>query len=128
MIRVEKAGLCGTDRHIYAWDSWAQHRIKPPLVVGHEFMGTVAAVGAAVRSIRVGERVSAEGHIADLTCLLCRTGQAHICERVEIVGVDRDGAFAEYVAVPSIMSGGSIRRYLTNVPRYSTRWVTPFIR
>ena len=100
LIRVEKAGLCGTDRHIYAWDSWAQRRIKPPLVVGHEFMGTVAAVGAAVRSIRVGERVSAEGHIADLTCLLCRTGQAHICERVEIVGVDRDGAFAEYVAVP----------------------------
>jgi threonine 3-dehydrogenase len=100
LIRVEKAGLCGTDRHIYAWDTWAQHRIKPPLVVGHEFMGTVAAVGDAVRSIRVGERVSAEGHIADLTCLLCRTGQAHICERVKIVGVDRDGAFAEYVAIP----------------------------
>ena len=100
LIRVEKAGLCGTDHHIYTWDTWAQHRIKPPLVVGHEFMGTVAGVGDAVRSIRVGERVSAEGHIADLTCLLCRTGQAHICERVKIVGVDRDGAFAEYVAIP----------------------------
>lgn len=100
LIRVEKAGLCGTDQHIYAWDTWAQHRIKPPLVVGHEFMGTVAEVGDAVRSIRVGERVSAEGHIADLTCLLCRIGQAHICERVKIVGVDRDGAFAEYVAIP----------------------------
>ena len=100
LVRVEKAGLCGTDQHIYAWDGWAQHRIKPPLVVGHEFMGTVAAIGSAVRSVRVGERVSAEGHIADLTCLLCRTGQAHICERVEIVGVDRAGAFAEYVAIP----------------------------
>jgi threonine 3-dehydrogenase len=100
LIRVEKAGLCGTDLHIYAWDSWAQHRIQPPLVVGHEFMGTVAAVGDAVRAVRVGDRVSAEGHIADLTCLLCRTGQAHICERVQIVGVDRDGAFAEYVAIP----------------------------
>ncbi|MGA9945644.1 MAG: L-threonine 3-dehydrogenase [Candidatus Cybelea sp.] len=100
LIRVEKAGLCGTDYHIYAWDTWAQQRIKPPLVVGHEFMGTVAAVGDAVRSIGVGDRVSAEGHIADLTCLLCRTGQAHICERVKIVGVDRDGAFAEYVAIP----------------------------
>src|SRR5579863_7671605 len=100
LIRVEKAGLCGTDRHIYAWDSWAQRRIKPPLVVGHEFMGTVAAVGAAVRSIRIGERVSAEGHIADLTCLLCRTGQAHICERVQIIGVDCNGAFAEYIAMP----------------------------
>lgn len=100
LIRVEKAGVCGTDQHIYQWDAWAQQRIKPPLVMGHEFMGTVAAIGDAVRAVAVGERVSAEGHIADLTCLLCRTGQAHICERVEIVGVDRDGAFAEYVAVP----------------------------
>jgi threonine 3-dehydrogenase len=100
LIRVEKAGLCGTDHHIYAWDAWAQHRIKPPIVVGHEFMGTVAAVGDAVHSVRIGERVSAEGHIADLTCLLCRTGNAHICERVKIIGVDRDGAFAEYIAMP----------------------------
>jgi threonine 3-dehydrogenase len=100
LIHVEKAGLCGTDYHIYTWDSWAQHRVKPPLIVGHEFMGTVAAVGDAVRAVRIGERVSAEGHIVDRTCLLCRTGQAHICESVEIIGVDRDGAFAEYVAIP----------------------------
>jgi threonine 3-dehydrogenase len=100
LVRVEKAGLCGTDHHIYRWDAWAQRRIKPPLVVGHEFMGTVAAVGADVHAVRVGERVSAEGHVADLTCLLCRTGQAHICEHVAIIGVDRDGAFAEYVAIP----------------------------
>jgi threonine 3-dehydrogenase len=100
LIRVEKAGLCGTDLHIYDWDSWARQRIKPPRVVGHEFMGTVAATGDAVRAVRVGERVSAEGHVVDLTCLLCRTGQAHICEHVEIIGVDRDGAFAEYVAIP----------------------------
>lgn len=100
LIHVEKAGVCGTDYHIYSWDKWAQARIKPPLVVGHEFMGTVAEVGSAVRSVAVGDRVSAEGHIADLTCVLCRTGQAHICERVEIIGVDRDGAFAEYIAMP----------------------------
>ena len=100
LVRVEKAGVCGTDFHIYSWDKWARARIKPPLVIGHEFMGTVAAVGAAVRSVRVGDRVSAEGHIADLTCVLCRTGQAHICERVEIIGVDRDGSFAEYIAMP----------------------------
>jgi threonine 3-dehydrogenase len=100
LIHVEKAGVCGTDQHIYSWDHWAQQRIKPPLVVGHEFMGTVAAIGDAVRSVRVGERVSAEGHIADLTCRLCRTGEAHICEHVEIIGVDRNGAFAEYVAIP----------------------------
>lgn len=100
MVEVEKAGLCGTDHHIYRWDNWAQQRVKPPLVVGHEFMGTVAAVGQAVRAVRIGERVSAEGHIADLTCLMCRTGLAHLCEHVEIIGVDRDGAFAEYVVVP----------------------------
>jgi threonine 3-dehydrogenase len=100
LIRVEKAGVCGTDQHIYAWDKWAQARVKPPIVVGHEFMGTVAAVGDAVRSVRIGDRVSAEGHIVDLVCLLCRTGEAHICERVKIIGVDRDGAFAEYIAMP----------------------------
>jgi threonine 3-dehydrogenase len=100
LIRVEKAGVCGTDWHIYSWDKWAQARVKPPLTIGHEFMGTVEAVGDAVRSVRVGDRVSAEGHIADMTCLLCRTGQAHICERVQIIGVDCNGAFAEYIAMP----------------------------
>ena len=100
LIRVEKAGVCGTDAHIYSWDKWAQTRVKPPLIIGHEFMGTVEAVGDAVRSVRPGDRVSAEGHIADLTCVLCRTGQAHICERVEIIGVDRDGSFAELIAMP----------------------------
>ncbi|MEO6912868.1 MAG: alcohol dehydrogenase catalytic domain-containing protein, partial [Candidatus Baltobacteraceae bacterium] len=87
LIEVEKAGVCGTDYHIYSWDKWAQNRIKPPLVVGHEFMGRVAAIGSAVRMVEVGDRVSAEGHIADGMCLLCRTGEAHICERVEIIGV-----------------------------------------
>jgi threonine 3-dehydrogenase len=100
LIGVEKAGVCGTDQHIYSWNAWAQARIHPPLIVGHEFMGTVAKVGSAVRSVRIGDRVSAEGHIADLTCFLCRTGQAHVCERVQIIGVDRDGAFAEYIVMP----------------------------
>lgn len=100
LIRIEKAGVCGTDAHIYGWDKWAQNRVKPPLVIGHEFMGIVEATGVAVRSVAVGDRVSAEGHIADLTCVLCRTGQAHICERVKIIGVDCDGAFAEYIAMP----------------------------
>ncbi len=100
LIRVEKAGVCGTDYHIYSWDHWAQHRVHPPLVIGHEFMGTVEAVGSAVRAVKPGDRVSAEGHIADLTCVLCRTGQAHICEHVKIIGVDCDGAFAEFIAMP----------------------------
>lgn len=100
LIQVEKVGLCGTDQHIYTWDKWAQARVKPPLTIGHEFMGTVREIGAGVRGVKIGDRVSAEGHIADLTCVLCRTGQAHICERVEIIGVDRDGAFAEFIAMP----------------------------
>ena len=75
-------------------------RVHPPLVIGHEFMGTVEAVGDAVRAVKPGDRVSAEGHIADLTCVLCRTGQAHICEHVKIIGVDCDGAFAEFIAMP----------------------------
>jgi threonine 3-dehydrogenase len=100
LIRIEKAGICGTDYHIYAWDHWAQERVHPPCIIGHEFMGRVEAVGDAVHAVRVGDRVSAEGHIADLTCLLCRTGQAHICERLKIIGVDRDGSFADYIAMP----------------------------
>jgi len=100
LIRVEKAGICGSDLHIFSWDKWAQSRIKPPLVMGHEFMGRVAAVGSSVRMVAPGDRVSAEGHIADGTCFLCRTGQAHLCENLKIIGVDRDGAFAEYIAMP----------------------------
>ena len=100
LIRVQKVGICGTDGHIWEWDKWAQSRIHPPLVVGHEFMGVVAAVGSAVRTVSVGERVSAEGHIVDGTCLLCRTGQANLCERVKVIGVDRDGAFADYISMP----------------------------
>ncbi len=100
LIRVEKAGICGSDFHIFSWDKWAQSRIKPPLVMGHEFMGRVADAGSAVRMVSKGDRVSAEGHIADGTCFLCRTGQAHLCENLKIIGVDRDGAFAEYIAMP----------------------------
>jgi threonine 3-dehydrogenase len=102
LIRVKKAGICGTDHHIYGWDGWAQRRIKPPLVVGHEFMGTVAAMGAAVRGLSIGQRVSAEGHISCGVCLLCRTGEAHICEHVKIIGVDTDGAFATFIAMPAV--------------------------
>ncbi|GAC1421646.1 MAG: L-threonine 3-dehydrogenase [Candidatus Velthaea sp.] len=102
LIRVRKVGLCGTDAHIYAWDQWARRRVKPPLTIGHEFMGEVAAVGNEVRSVAIGDRVSAEGHIACGMCLLCRTGQAHICEHVQIIGVDTDGAFADYIVMPEV--------------------------
>jgi threonine 3-dehydrogenase len=100
LVRVEKAGICGTDGHIWHWNKWAASRIKPPLTVGHEFMGTVAAIGDAVTSVNRGERVSAEGHISCGICFLCRTGQAYLCERLQIAGVDRDGCFADYICLP----------------------------
>ncbi len=100
LIRVKTVGLCGTDLHIYSWDHWAERRVKPPLTIGHEFMGEVVAVGNAVKAVKLGDRVSAEGHIACGVCRLCRTGEAHICEHVQIIGVDTDGAFADYIRMP----------------------------
>jgi threonine 3-dehydrogenase len=100
LVEVEAASVCGTDLHIFRWDAWAQHRIVPPLTLGHEFAGTVVDVGRAVRNVAVGDYVSAESHVTCGACFHCRTGRAHMCERTEILGVDRDGAFAKYVAVP----------------------------
>lgn len=100
LIAVTHAGICGTDRHIYEWDPWSASRVKVGITVGHEFVGRVVAVGDAVQRVELGQRVSAEGHIGCGVCEPCRTGNGHICERVDILGIDRDGAFAEYVAVP----------------------------
>lgn len=100
LVRVEAASVCGTDLHIYRWDDWAQARVRPPLVQGHELAGTVVAVGRGVRGVAEGDYVSAESHVTCGHCHACRTGRAHMCERTEIIGVDRDGAFAEYVAIP----------------------------
>ncbi len=101
MIHVRRAGVCGTDVHIYEWNDWAKGRVKPPIVVGHEFAGEVAQVGRLVTDVRVGDRVTAEGHIVDGRCLLCRTGNSHVCPYTKIIGVDRDGCFAEYIAMPA---------------------------
>lgn len=101
LIQVEAASICGTDLHIYNWDHWSRNRIQPPVTLGHEFAGTVAEVGESVEDIRPGEFVSAESHITCGMCFQCRTGQAHMCPHTRILGVDRDGAFADYVAVPS---------------------------
>jgi threonine 3-dehydrogenase len=101
LIRVRRAGVCGTDVHIYEWDDWARGRCVPPFVVGHEFAGEVVQVGAPVTDVREGDRVTAEGHIVDGRCLLCRTGNAHVCPFTKIIGVDRDGCFADYIAMPA---------------------------
>jgi threonine 3-dehydrogenase len=100
LVKVDSASVCGTDLHIYDWDQWAQGRIQPPLIPGHEFCGTVAAVGKYVTTVKEGDFVSAEMHVACGKCLQCRTGQAHICQYVKIIGVDADGAFAEFVTIP----------------------------
>ena len=100
LVKVKVASICGTDLHIYEWDKWAAGRIHPPLIPGHEFCGEVVAFGDEVTSVKEGDFVSAEMHVACGKCLQCRTGEAHICQNVKIIGVDADGAFAEYVVIP----------------------------
>jgi threonine 3-dehydrogenase len=101
LIAVRHAGVCGTDVHIADWDAWAQGRLKPPLVVGHEFAGEIVAVGDAVSGLATGQLVTAEGHIVCGHCLQCRTGNGHICKNTRIIGVDLNGAFAEYITMPA---------------------------
>jgi threonine 3-dehydrogenase len=100
LVEVEAASVCGTDLHIHQWDEWSQQRVHPPLTLGHEFAGTVVETGSGVDHVQVGDYVSAESHITCGMCFQCRTGQAHMCERTRILGVDRDGAFAGYLVVP----------------------------
>lgn len=102
LVKVKATSICGTDVHIYKWDPWAAGRIKPPMIFGHEFSGEVVEVGSQVEHIKVGDHVSAETHIPCRACYQCRTGQMHICKDVKILGVDTDGCFAGYVAVPEI--------------------------
>jgi len=101
LVRVKTASICGTDLHIYGWDRWSQGRIKPPLTLGHEFCGVVERVGDEVRAIKPGDFVSAEMHVNCGHCHQCRLGQAHICKNLRIIGIDQDGAFAEFVKIPA---------------------------
>ncbi len=100
LIRVKKRAICGTDLHIYKWDEWSQNRIKPPVTTGHEFYGEIVEAGGEVRHYRVGDWVTAEMHVVCNQCFQCRTGNAHLCEHVVILGVDGNGCFADYIAVP----------------------------
>ncbi|MEU6058472.1 L-threonine 3-dehydrogenase [Streptomyces sp. NPDC047097] len=101
LIRVLRTGICGTDLHIRSWDGWAQGAVKTPLVLGHEFVGEVARVGADVSDIAVGDLVSGEGHLVCGKCRNCLAGRRHLCRATVGLGVGRDGAFAEYVALPA---------------------------
>src|ERR1700692_4870337 len=101
LVRVRTASICGTDLHIYGWDRWSQGRIKPPLTLGHEFCGVVERVGDEVTAVKAGDFVSAEMHVSCGHCHQCRLGEAHICQNLRIIGIDQDGAFAEFVKIPA---------------------------
>ncbi|EKE81510.1 L-threonine 3-dehydrogenase [Idiomarina xiamenensis] len=101
LIKIKKTAICGTDVHIYKWDDWSQKTIPVPMVVGHEYVGEVAAMGDGVRGFSVGDRVSGEGHITCGHCRNCRAGRRHLCRNTVGVGVNRPGAFAEYLVIPA---------------------------
>jgi threonine 3-dehydrogenase len=101
LIRVLRTGICGTDLHIYGWDTWAQEHVPVPLTVGHEFVGQVVEVGAKVSGFEAGDLVSGEGHVVCGACRNCRAGRRHLCARTDSVGMTRAGAFAEYVVLPA---------------------------
>jgi len=104
LIQVHHAGVCGTDLHIWEWDSWASNRLKPPVVIGHEFAGRITQLGqeaAQDNLLAVGDLVTAEGHVVCGHCLQCRLGDGHLCRRTQIIGVDRDGAFADFIVMPA---------------------------
>nr|WP_211250200.1 L-threonine 3-dehydrogenase [Mesoaciditoga lauensis] len=103
LVKVYAASICGTDLHIYLWNKWAQEHIKPPQTMGHEFSGEVVAVGRDVSMVKIGDFVSSETHIPCGKCKQCRTGNMHVCQHLQILGVDRDGAFADYIKVPEIV-------------------------
>ncbi|WP_157533334.1 L-threonine 3-dehydrogenase [Microbulbifer variabilis] len=102
LIKIHKTAICGTDMHIYNWDDWSQKTIPVPMVVGHEYVGEVVGMGQEVAGFQVGDRVSGEGHITCGHCRNCRAGRRHLCRNTYGVGVDRQGAFAEYLVIPAL--------------------------
>ena len=101
LIKIGKTAICGTDMHIYKWDEWSQKTIPIPMTVGHEYVGVVAEIGQEVRGLKIGQRVSGEGHLVCGHCRNCRAGRRHLCRNTQGVGVNRPGAFAEYLVIPA---------------------------
>ena len=102
LIKIKRTAICGTDVHIFNWDQWAQDTIPVPMAVGHEFVGEIAEIGSEVRGLEIGQRVSGEGHITCGHCRNCRAGLRHLCRNTDGVGVNRAGAFAEYLCIPAV--------------------------
>jgi threonine 3-dehydrogenase len=122
LIQVDRAGICGTDVHIYNWDEWAQKTIPTPMVIGHEFVGEVAEVGSNVKDFFPGEVVSAEGHVVCGRCRNCLAGRRHLCKDTVGIGVNRAGAFAEYISVPMT----NVWHHRSNVDRDVAAIFDPF--
>jgi threonine 3-dehydrogenase len=122
LIHVDRAGICGTDVHIYKWDEWAQKTIPTPMVIGHEFVGEVAEVGSNVKDFFPGEIVSAEGHVVCGRCRNCLAGRRHLCKDTQGIGVNRPGAFAEYISVPMT----NVWHHRSNVDRDVAAIFDPF--
>ena len=101
LIKMKKTSICGTDLHIYMWDDWAKKTIKTPMIIGHEYVGEIVDMGSGVKNLKVGDRVTGEGHLACGHCRNCRRGKLHVCENTVGIGVNIDGAFAEYMALPA---------------------------
>src|ERR1700677_2646220 len=121
-IRVLAAGICGTDLHIYSWDEWSQKTIPVPLVIGHEFVGEIVEVGSNVTDFRPGDRVSGEGHVVCGRCRNCLAGRRHLCAHTQGVGVNRAGAFAEYIVLPMT----NIWRHAPEIPLEVAAIFDPF--
>jgi len=100
LLKMVAASICGTDYHLYAWDTWASEIVKPPVVLGHELAGVVAATGSGVTRVKEGDLVGVESHIVDWTCAQCRAGNMHLCRNLRVIGAHVDGGFAEYVVIP----------------------------
>ena len=101
LIQIKKTAICGTDLHIYKWDDWSARTIKTPMTIGHEYVGIIVDKGRGVKNIQIGDRVTGEGHIACGHCRNCRRGKLHVCENTIGIGVNRDGAFAEFLSLPA---------------------------
>jgi threonine 3-dehydrogenase len=100
LLRIEAASICGTDAHLYHWDPWAAEILKPPIILGHELAGRVVEAGPEVSRVREGDLVGVESHIVDWTCTQCRSGQAHLCRNLKVIGAHVDGGFAEFAVIP----------------------------
>jgi len=122
LIKIQKTAICGTDIHIFNWDHWAQKTIKPPMVIGHEFVGTVEKFGSNVHDVELGELVSGEGHIVCGRCRNCLAGRRHLCTDPNCIGVNRNGAFAEYLSIPV----SNIWHCDTNIPKDVLSCFDPF--